>query len=74
MLFRSDLATVCAQNAALADAAATAYGNMLKSGDSVPLVLHRAEQDQDRGIKGVFVQCAGRIGIWGGMELAALPL
>lgn len=47
---------------------------MLKSGDSVPLVLHRAEQDQDRGIKGVFVQCAGRIGIWGGMELAALPL
>ncbi len=71
---QGDLATVCAQNAALADAAATAYGNMLKSGDSVPLVLHRAEQDQDRGIKGVFVQCAGRIGIWGGMKLAALPL
>lgn len=71
---QGDLATVRAGNAALADAAATAYGNMLKGADSVPLVLQQAERDQDRGIEGVFVQCAGRIGIWGSMELAALPL
>lgn len=71
---QGDLATVRAKNAALADAAATAYGNMLKSADSVPLVLRQAERDQDKGIEGVFVQCAGRIGIWGKMELAVLSL
>ena len=67
-----NLATVRARNCALADAAATAYGNMLKNKKSVSLVLEQAERDQRKGIEGVFVQCEEQIGIWGNMELVPL--
>ncbi len=69
---RGDLAMVRARDGALADAAATAYGNMLCDAQSVNKALKRAEKDAALGIEGVFFQCAGAIGIWGKLELAAL--
>lgn len=67
-----DLAVARAKDGALADAAATAYCNMLQSEDDVALVLERAKKDAAHGIEGVFVQCAGKIGVWGAMELTGL--
>lgn len=64
---QGDLAVVRAREAALADAAATAFGNMLREGDDVERVLAAARALP--GVDGVFAQCAGRIGLWG-LELA----
>lgn len=73
-----DLALTRARNAALADAAATAYGNMLKGAHSVALAVQQAGQDAasdaEYGLEGLFVQCDGKIGLWGKLELTALKL
>ena len=69
---QSDLAMVRARDGALADAAATAYGNMLKDSSCIAETLRRAEGDAPKGIEGVFVQCGGQVGIWGRLELVAV--
>jgi len=69
-LGKGDLAVVRAQDGALADACATALCNMLREAHDVDRAIRRAEGMQEAGIQGVFLQCAGRIGIWGKMELA----
>lgn len=69
---QGDLAVVRSVSGSLADAAATAYGNMLKSSTDVERVLAQAERDAIHGVDGVYVQCGGRIGLWGRLELAAL--
>ena len=69
---RGDLAVVRAASGSLADAAATAYGNMLKNAHDVHRVLRQAERDAVHGVDGVYAQCDGAIGLWGRMELAAL--
>lgn len=68
---QGDLAVVRAADASLADSAATAFCNHLRSAADVKTVLTMAENLSPCGIEGVFVQCQGRIGIWGRMELAA---
>lgn len=68
-LGRGDLAVARARDAALADAAATALCNMLRTGRDVRRALERAEL---LGLEGAFVQCEGRIGVWGNMELVAV--
>lgn len=67
---QGDLAVVRSRNASLADAAATAFCNQLRSAVDIDRVLRRAETLAPQGIEGVFVQCQGRMGIWGNMELA----
>lgn len=67
---RGDLAVVRSASGSLADAAATAYGNMLKSGGDVNRVLRRAKRDAVHGVDGVYAQCDGVIGLWGRLELA----
>lgn len=69
-LGQGDLAVVRSRNASLADAAATAFCNQLRSAADIDSVLRRAESLAPQGIEGVFVQCQGRMGIWGNMELA----
>ena len=64
---RGELAVVRAKDAALADAAATAFGNMLRTAADVQRVVDRATVTP--GIDGVFAQCDGSVGLWG-MELA----
>lgn len=68
-LGQGDLAVARSRDAALADAAATALCNMLHTGSDVQHALNRAER---LGLEGAFVQCGGRIGLWGNMELAAV--
>lgn len=67
---QGDLAVVRAADASLADAAATAFCNQLRTAADIDLVLRRAELCP--GIQGVFAQCQGRIGLWGRMELAVV--
>jgi ApbE superfamily uncharacterized protein (UPF0280 family) len=69
-LGNGDLAVVRAADGALADACATMFCNMLREPKDVERALRRAESMQKTGVQGVFLQCAGRIGIWGNMELA----
>ena len=68
----ADLVTVKAKSGALADAAATALGNLAQSADALPRVLERAQELACAGVLGVFVQVDGKIGVWGDMELAVL--
>jgi len=70
-LGKGDLAVVRAVDGALADACATMLCNMLREAKDVERALRRAESMRKVGVQGVFLQCAGRIGIWGNMELAA---
>lgn len=65
-----DLAVVRARDGSLADAAATALGNRLHGAESVKTALAWAESLGPHGVEGAFVQCGGRLGIWGKMELA----
>lgn len=67
-----DLAVVRARDAFLADAAATAFCNMLKTPDDAGRTAEHAATFQQAGIDGVFLQCGSGIGIWGDMELVAL--
>lgn len=68
----ADLVTVKARSGALADAAATALGNLARSEAHLPMVLERAQDFARHGLLGVFVQVGGKIGVWGDMELVAL--
>lgn len=71
-LGQGDIAVVRSRDAFLADAAATAFCNMLQGPDDVAKVADRARELEGEGIDGVFAQCGGRIGIWGNMELTSL--
>lgn len=68
---QGDLAVVRSRDASLADAAATAFCNQLRKATDIDSVLRRAESLAPQGIEGVFLQCQGRMGIWGNMELAS---
>ena len=56
----------------LADAAATAFCNMLQEPDDAAKAAERAETYADQGIEGVFLQCGGSNGVWGRRELTGL--
>ncbi|MBU1001697.1 MAG: UPF0280 family protein [Proteobacteria bacterium] len=68
-LGRGELVVARAANASLADAAATALCNMLRSHQDLKRVTACAEA---LGLDGVFAQCNGTISVWGDMELVAL--
>ncbi len=67
---KSDLVVVRAKDAALADACATAFANLLCSADDIPAVIRRAQRLAPHGVEGIFAQGGGKIGLWGKMELA----
>lgn len=67
-----DLAVVRSRDAFLADAAATAFCNMLKTSEDVGKVAEYASTFKHAGVDGVFLQCGEAIGIWGEMELVVL--
>lgn len=69
---KGELAVVRAQDPFIADAAATAFCNMLQSPDDAGRVASHAAGLASQGIEGVFLQCRGAIAVWGKMELAAL--
>lgn len=68
-LGRGDLVVARSRDAALADAAATALCNLLRTPDDLSRVTDTA---QSFGLDGVFAQCAGKLAVWGDMELVAV--
>ncbi len=69
---RGELATVVAKDACVADAAATAFCNLLKEPEDVDAVLEKAQSFRPGLLLGVFLQCRGNIGLWGDMELTVI--
>ncbi len=69
---RGELATVVARDAAVADAAATAFCNRLRKAGDINRVLEQAKSLQKHGLTGVFLQCGGSMGLWGDFELSVM--
>lgn len=69
-LGKADAAVVVSPSAALADAAATAVGNAVKSADDIPAALEVARGIQ--GITGAVVIVGDKIGVWGKLEICRL--
>jgi ApbE superfamily uncharacterized protein (UPF0280 family) len=67
-----DLVAVRARDARLADAAATALGNLLRGPGDVGRVLDRARSLAEVGLDGVFAQYDDQVAAWGDLELVAL--
>lgn len=71
-LGQGELAVVRARDGCLADAAATGLGNRLHDATSIEPALAWAASLAPHGVEGAFVQCAGKLGLWGKMELEAV--
>ena len=71
-LGQADMVTVVADRGAVADAAATALGNMLRSSADLDAVLAAAEGLKRRGVRGAFVQLGELVGVVGDVELTAI--
>lgn len=66
----ADAAIVVSKSAALADAAATAVGNMVKSQQDIPVALERGKAI--KGVDGLLVIAGDRMGAWGDIRLAEI--
>ncbi|MFA5079100.1 MAG: UPF0280 family protein [Dehalococcoidia bacterium] len=64
----ADAAVVVAPSAALADAAATAVGNAVKSGDDVDAALEIGRRI--KGVNGIVVIAGSNLGVWGDIRLS----
>jgi len=71
-LGRADMVTVVAGNGAVADAAATALGNLLVTADDMNGVLAAATGMRRQGVRGAFVQLGELVGLVGDIDLVAL--
>lgn len=71
-LGQADMATVVADRGAVADAAATALGNLLVTQADLDGVLAAAEGMRRRGVRGAFVQIGEMVGMVGDIDLVAL--
>ena len=67
---RADAACVLAPSAALADAAATAIGNLVISSADLPQGLEKAQTIP--GLTGVVIIIGDKLGAWGDMELTEI--
>lgn len=65
-----ELVTVLAQNACMADAAATSLCNRLKNPRDLEGIIKEAENSPE--ILGIFAQCGSRMGLWGDIELVVI--
>jgi ApbE superfamily uncharacterized protein (UPF0280 family) len=66
----ADAATVLSPSAALADAAATALGNVVQSEEDVHAALERIRDLE--GVTGALIVIGRKIGAWGAVELAEM--
>lgn len=65
----ADAVIALAREGALADAAATAIGNIVKEKSDIPGAIENAKQIC--GLLGVIIILGGELGVWGDVELAA---
>jgi hypothetical protein len=66
----ADAVVALSPSTSLADAVATAIGNMVKSTDDIPRAIERAQSIE--GLQGIVIIKNGKIGIWGRVKI--LPL
>jgi hypothetical protein len=71
-LGQADMVTVVADRGAVADAAATALGNLLVSPEDLDGVLAAARGMARQGVRGAFIQLGELVGMVGDLELVAL--
>ncbi len=71
-LGRADMVTVVADRGAVADAAATALGNLLVSRADLEGVLAAAQGMARQGVRGAFVQIGDLVGLVGDLDLVAI--
>lgn len=71
-LGNTDAAVVVSSSATLADAAATAVGNAVKSADDIPKALEIARNIE--GVTGSVVIIGDKIGLWGKLEICRLEI
>jgi len=67
---RADAVCVLAPSASLADAAATAVGNLASSPADIPNALEKAQTIT--GLTGVIIIIGDKLGAWGGVELTEM--
>jgi ApbE superfamily uncharacterized protein (UPF0280 family) len=68
---KADAVIVLSRSTALADAAATAIGNIIKSADDIPRGIERAIGT--KGLSGVIIIKDDRIGLWGKVKIHPTP-
>ena len=66
---KTDLITVIAQSTALADATATAIGNMVKEATDITQGLDAVQQID--GIAGALIIVGDHFGVWGDIEIVS---
>jgi uncharacterized protein len=66
-LGRADAVTVIADSAAVADAAATAFANLVRTQEDIESALAKAASS--KAVRGVVVLVGGSLGAWGDVEL-----
>jgi len=71
-LGKADAAVIVSPSVALADAAATAVGNAVKSADDIPVALELARGIRD--VTGAVVIMGDRIGVWEKLEICRLEI
>ncbi len=71
-LGKADAVVIVSRSAALADAAATAVGNTVKSANDIPAALELASVIH--GVTGAVVILGDKIGVWGKLEICRLDV
>ena len=66
----ADVAIAVSASAALADAAATALGNIVKAADDIPETIEEAQGIE--GLRGVVIIVGDKMGIWGKVKIVSL--
>ncbi|MBN1376084.1 MAG: UPF0280 family protein [Dehalococcoidia bacterium] len=66
----ADAVVVVSPSTHLADAAATAAANLVKSPDDIPSALERGQRI--KGVEGIMVIAGDRMGVWGKIKLSRL--
>lgn len=67
---RADAATVISRSCALADATATALGNMVKNESDIEAAIEAGQRIQ--GIEGIIIIKGKKLGAWGNLELVRI--
>lgn len=67
----ADAVAIVSTSAILADAVATAVGNMIKSHNDIPKAIHYCREIKE--VRGVVIIKDKHLGIWGGVELEEVP-
>ena len=66
----ADALVVLSPSTVLADAAATALGNMVKAADDIPRAIEKAQTIE--GLRGVVVIVGDKMGVWGKVKIVPL--